>query len=286
MPDKKVFVVTGANKGIGKEIVLSLAKAVTQPALIYVAARDKSRGTAAVAEMKQTLLAAANSTTAELEFLHLDISSEESIKAAVETVKAQGPGYVDVLVNNAGIAAKGDAFNADVARSTIDTNYYGTKHATLAFLPLIRDGGRIVNVSSMAGKLGIVDASLQAQFSDPQLTLDKLDALMESFISAVAADGGETTYKEKGWPRTTYGVSKLGLTAMTRVLARQHADVKAKGIFVAACCPGWCKTDMAGDRAPKSAVDGAKTPVMLATASSVAEWENGGYFTEEKPAQW
>ncbi|KAJ3171689.1 Carbonyl reductase [NADPH] 3 [Geranomyces variabilis] len=277
MTAKKIFVVTGANKGIGKEIVLALPKAFPQPAVIYVAARDKSRGDAAVAEMKKSLGA---DSTAQLEFLALDISSEDSIREAVAAIKA-GPGHIDVLINNAGIASKGDAFDADIARATIATNYYGTKHATLAFLPLIRPGGRIVNVSSMAGKLNIVQAPLQAQFSDPELTLDKLDSLMESFITAVA-DG---TYKEKGWPRTTYGTSKLGVTAMTRVLSRQ-ADVRDKNIFVAACCPGWCKTDMAGDRAPKSAADGAKTPVLLATASSVAEWENGGYLTEEKPAKW
>ena len=54
-------------------------------------------------------------------------------------------------INNAGIAFKGDEFDENVARTTIETNYYGTKRACDAFLPLLKDGARVVNVSSLAG---------------------------------------------------------------------------------------------------------------------------------------
>jgi len=54
---------------------------------------------------------------------------------------------LDVLVNNAGMAFKGSAFNEEVARTTVKTNYYGTKSVCLHFLPLIKDYG-IITCSS------------------------------------------------------------------------------------------------------------------------------------------
>jgi hypothetical protein len=60
-------------------------------------------------------------------------------------------GGLDILVNNAGFAFHGDAWGEEVARTTVNTNYYGTKRVCEAFLPLMREGGRVVNISSTAG---------------------------------------------------------------------------------------------------------------------------------------
>jgi carbonyl reductase 1 len=102
-------------------------------------------------------------------------------------------------------------------------------------LPLIRDGGRVVNVSSAAGKLHKFSPALQDKFKSAK-THNEVTELMEGFKSAVAA-GKE---KEEGWPSAAYATSKAGITSMTRCIAE---DLKTKGskTLVNACCPGYVR---------------------------------------------
>lgn len=170
-----------------------------------------------------------------------------------------------------------------VASSTISCNYYGTLNMCQAFLPLLRDNGRIVNVSSTAGKIGRYSPELQAHFEDPNLGVPGVTALMERFKTGVR----EGTYDTDGWPKSTYGVSKAGVTALTIVLARDYekgllpADVKAKGLAICCCCPGYCDTDMTSHRGTRSAAEGADTPVWLALEAHPATIQ-GGFFQDRK----
>ncbi|KAI8821811.1 inducible carbonyl reductase [Fimicolochytrium jonesii] len=276
---KFVAIVTGANQGIGKAIVAQLAHRPTS-SLIYLAARDEKRGNEAVDELKNGLPADTS-----IAFLHLDVTNEASINAAAARVKSEA-GIVNVLINNAGVAAKGSAFDGEIAKWTVTTNYTGTRKTTQAFLPLIPENGRIVNVSSTMGRLGQVSKELQDQFSSKSLTLDGLDKLMDQFVASVA-DG---TYASKGWPQQAYGVSKVGVTAFSRVLARQP-EITSKNILVAACCPGWVRTNMGGEAAHLSVEDGAKTPVWLATADKQeilegGKLENGLFYRDRKHVEW
>ncbi len=123
----------------------------------------------------------------------------------------------------------------EVVRTTLQCNYYGTLETTQEFLSLIRDGGRVVNVSSVSGKLYNFSSALQNKFKTAK-THNEITALMESFKSAVAA-GRE---KEEGWPSAAYATSKAGVTSMTRCIAE---DLKTKGskTLVNACCPGYVR---------------------------------------------
>jgi len=78
------------------------------------------------------------------------------------------------LVNNAAIAFKGDAFDENVARTTLKTNYFGTVRVCNKLMPLIRDGGRLVNVSSMAGKPSSLSHSLRSKITSSTLKRDEL----------------------------------------------------------------------------------------------------------------
>jgi NAD(P)-dependent dehydrogenase (short-subunit alcohol dehydrogenase family) len=143
----QIALVTGANKGIGFEIARQLAK---RGMTVYVCARDSGRGTAAAEKLQGEGLAAP--------FLELDVLREETIRAAAATIEA-AHGRLDVLVNNAGIADRGDGppsrTDLDAVRRTLLTNFVGPAAVAQVMLPLLRrsPAGRIVNVSSELGSL-------------------------------------------------------------------------------------------------------------------------------------
>jgi NAD(P)-dependent dehydrogenase (short-subunit alcohol dehydrogenase family) len=84
-----------------------------------------------------------------------------------------------------------------------------------------------------------------AHFVDPILSCSsslvlQLTQLMEDF--RIAVKNGD--YKEKGYPESAYGMSKVGVSIMTRIFAKQLKN-DDRHITVNSGCPGWCKTDMA-----------------------------------------
>ncbi|EPQ57827.1 NAD P-binding protein [Gloeophyllum trabeum ATCC 11539] len=278
-----VAIVTGANKGIGKAIVERLAArfegsylAQTTGAsslLIYLTARDESRGLAALQEVRNTAPA-----SVKIEFHPLDINSTESIHALAKSMKERH-GQIDVLINNAAVATKGPAFDEQIVEFTLAPNYYGTKEMCLAFLPLLNPThGRLINVSSMGGVLSRLSSpDLAARFRNAR-AVPEVDALMAEFRADVKAG----TWKEKGWYGSAYATSKMGVTALTRALAHQTRD--KNGLLVNAVCPGWVKTDMAGPSAPKTVEEGAVNPVMLALDD--IKGKSGTFWNDSGEYEW
>lgn len=136
-------------------------------------------------------------------------------------------------MNNAGVAFKAadpTPFQQQ-AQPTLTTNYFGTLQITQKLLPLLEKSTkspRIVNVASMAGKLNkLRSQELLKRFTSPTLTLDELSELMRSFIQDVQSG----VHNEKGWPNSCYCTSKLGVIAMTKVMARM-LKVEFKMIFL------------------------------------------------------
>ncbi|ELR24659.1 20beta-hydroxysteroid dehydrogenase [Acanthamoeba castellanii str. Neff] len=268
--------VTGANKGIGFAIAAQLARA--RPDLhVLLGSRDWERGEEAVAKLKAD-------GVHNVRTLHVDLDDESSLHTAAVEVNSEFGG-LDVLVNNAAVALKGNTFTESDARTTIDTNYHGTRHVCSRFMPLLRDNGRVVNVTArMASLSKLTVPTLKAAFAKPDLTLEELDALMEKFV----ADVTQGRYKEEGWPAgpgyptAPYWVSKIGTNALTRVLARMEANnPNRSGVLVNACCPGFCRTDLAGPKAPRSPEQGADVAVYLSLLPAEATF-NGLLFGERK----
>jgi NAD(P)-dependent dehydrogenase (short-subunit alcohol dehydrogenase family) len=98
MRDKVIALVTGANKGLGKEVVRQLG---TKGMRVYVGSRNQARGEAAFAELVSEGLDA--------QLMQLDVTSDESVTKAAE-ILAQREGHLDVLVNNAGTLVARPAF--------------------------------------------------------------------------------------------------------------------------------------------------------------------------------
>jgi NAD(P)-dependent dehydrogenase (short-subunit alcohol dehydrogenase family) len=141
-----VALVTGANRGIGREVARQLAERGYE---VLLSARDGEQATAVAHELAQ-------STGASVTPLTLDVSDEQSVAAAAERVRAD-VGRLDVLVNNAGIGSdfgvSGVAPDFDAIQRALDTNFYGAYRLTVALLELLRASAhpRIVNVSSGMG---------------------------------------------------------------------------------------------------------------------------------------
>ncbi|NYH78802.1 NAD(P)-dependent dehydrogenase (short-subunit alcohol dehydrogenase family) [Actinopolyspora biskrensis] len=131
--------VTGANKGIGKEIArLLIAAGMT----VHVGSRDTERGRRAVEELG-----------GDARLVRLDVTDSACIAEAAGTVST-----LDVLVNNAGLSdsfAEAPDSGAEEFRRVHETNVFGVLEVTNAFLPALRrsDHPRVVNVSSGTGSL-------------------------------------------------------------------------------------------------------------------------------------
>lgn len=228
-----VAVVTGANKGIGLEIVrLFAGEGITT----VLTARNESLGKKAVEEVHASL------PNAKLDVCQMDITDPVSVISCAEQLKDKYK-HVDILVNNAGIAYKGNIFGADEAAKTLDCNLKGTRRVCEAILPLMKEPGRIVNVCSRcvslchgptaahavqwqylmcihmrrAGMLGQLSSpALKEGFMNPK-DADAVEELADAFVAAIR----DNTHQDKGWSNSMYGVSKLAEVSYTRWLAAQ-----------------------------------------------------------------
>jgi len=145
MAEGKIALITGANKGIGKEIARQLG---AQGMTVLIGARDTGRGEAAAAEL--------TAGGADAHAVRLDVTDAASIEAAAHQIESEY-GKLDVLVNNAGIALDGapGGVDVDTLRRTYETNVFGVFAVTKAMTPLLKksEAGRIVNMSSGLGSL-------------------------------------------------------------------------------------------------------------------------------------
>ncbi|MDX8530443.1 SDR family oxidoreductase [Mesorhizobium sp. VK25A] len=249
MTTKKNALVTGANKGIGLETVRRLAALDYK---VWLGARDAARGeTAAQALCGEGL---------DVEWLSLDVTSDDSVAAAAKTVAARTP-RLDALINNAGIApGYVDALGPDgryqrppsredVAdmKATYDVNVFGPVRVTQAFLPLLvaSPAARIVMVSSYLGSLARASSNSQS----PNVM--------------------------------GYGSSKTALNAITLAFARELAP---RHVMVNAAAPGYTATDLNAHRGGRTVQQAAEIIVRLATLEPGGP--TGGYFDENGALPW
>jgi len=249
----KTILITGCNKGVGFGILKTLA-AQPEKHNFIMAVRSIDNGKKALSEIIKQVPDFEKRAT----ILELDISKSESIDKFVKHMEDTKT-KIHCLVNNAGMAFKGDIFNEEVVRVTFATNFYGTVEFTEKMLSHLHDGGKIVFITSSVGKLGkLKSEELVKKFDDPKITREGIFALAKQFYDEVVSN----TFEKNGWPRAGYVISKLCLNIYTRWIS-QKPDIVKRGIQVYACCPGWVRTDMAGPKAERSIEEGAVCPCYL-----------------------
>ncbi|XP_015948186.1 (+)-neomenthol dehydrogenase [Arachis duranensis] len=271
---QRYAVVTGANKGIGLEVVRQLA---SNGVKVVLTSRDEKRGLHALETLKDL---------SDFVFFHqLDVADPASVASLADFIKSKF-GKLDILVNNAGVSGvvikdtdllpslilKGEELSDDeiekarsqtyeLAQDCLQINYYGAKRTSESLLSLLQlsDSPRIVNVSSFLGQLKcVLNEWAKGVFNDADnLTEEKIDMVLNEFLE----DFKEGRLESKGWPKaiSAYVLSKAALNAYTRILAKKFPTFCINSV-----CPGYVKTDMTSNTGFITVEEGAASPVRLA----------------------
>ncbi|HEY0795507.1 MAG TPA: SDR family oxidoreductase [Acidisarcina sp.] len=224
MTDKKVALITGANRGIGFETARQLGQ---KGVVVVLGARKQSDADAAAAKLSAEGIEASG--------VELDVTDAGDRKAAAEYLDKKF-GKLDILINNAGRGSDEGIVNRTIEttneelETVYNTNFFSVVYLTRELMPLLRksDAGRIVNLSSILGSLTL--------HADPKSPIASTKAF-------------------------AYDSSKSALNAFTIHLADELKNTKIK---VNSAHPGWVKTELGTSAAPMEIPDGAKTSVDLA----------------------
>ena len=198
----QVIAITGGNSGIGFEAARILGAA---GARVIIACRSEARAAAALERL------AAAAPGASLESVSLDLASLASVRACAEALGSMAP-RLDVLVNNAGLMALPRRETADGFEMQLGTNHLGHFALRGLLLERLAEGGRVVNVSSHAHRMG-------------RIAFDDLH--------------GRRSYQR--W--LAYGQSKLANMLFTLELDRR-AKAGGAALTAAACHPGYASTNL------------------------------------------
>lgn len=234
----KKALVTGANRSIGFEATRQLLR---KGYYVYLGSRTLKHGQEAVEKLKAEGLT-------EVEAIQLDVSDEQSVKAARAEI-GNKTGTLDVLINNAGISGgmTQTALGTDVAifKEVFNTNVFGVVTVTQAFMDLLQQAPqpRIVNVTS-----GLASLSLH----------------------------NEPTWKYYHVKAAVYNSSKAALNMYTISLAYELRDTAFK---INAVDPGFTATDFNHHTGTGTVEDAAARLVKYATIGN--DGPTGGFFSDD-----
>ncbi len=193
---KRTALITGANKGIGKEIARQLAQ---QGFAVFIGSRDIAKGR----ETSEELCQAGYEST----FIQLDVTDPVSIRTACGTF-SQKADHLDVLVNNAGILEDHGEnilkLNTEMLDRTLKSNVTGPILVIQDFLQHLQKsstGARIINVSSGAGALKDMNTYAPAY----SISKTALNAVTKQFAGALKGQNIAVNCVDPGWVRTDMG---------------------------------------------------------------------------------
>jgi NAD(P)-dependent dehydrogenase (short-subunit alcohol dehydrogenase family) len=185
-----VAVVTGSSSGIGLAASLALAK---NGYLTYATMRNLAK--------QDSIQSIAEKERLPVRTVQLDVTDENSVKNTIQSIISES-GRIDLLVNNAGYGLTGafEDIEIDEIKALYETNVFGVIRVTQAVLPIMRKqgSGRIINISSGAGRIGFPGSSayVSSKFA--------LEGLSESMAFEVEQFGIKTVLVEPGFVQTNF----------------------------------------------------------------------------------
>ncbi len=255
---KKLALVTGGNRGIGKEVCRQLA---AQGWEVWLGSRDLRAGKAAARELGPSVHA-----------VKLETTSDEDIRTIVALLQKERAGKLDALINNAGVFLDAGWNDRDAAAVDVEPvapkellQTYEAQSAFRAAPKTLEESFRINTVTAF--RMIQAFAPLMAQNGGGR-------------IVNVSSGMGALTDMEGGTPG--YRLSKTALNALTRIFSE---ELKEQGVQVNSACPGWVKTDMGGKGAERDVAHGAETIVWLASSPEAARF-TGGFFRDKEKIDW
>ncbi|KAK3101374.1 hypothetical protein FSP39_003079 [Pinctada imbricata] len=262
---KKVAIVTGANRGLGLEILRQLLQSEKFQGDVYLTSRMTDKGREAAKTLEQYGLNPC--------FHELDITQPGSIRMFEEHLVSKYGG-VDIIINNAAVTytkeEKVPLFRQ--AQLSMGTDFKGTLNMCRIFWPHIRPHGRIVLLTNgyIANK-NVLGSKILERLNGKDVTFHTLITLMDEYMKAVQ-HGLQANF---GWPESPSQIAKIFIVELAKILCKNLQGDRRQNVLVNACCPGWTQTDgskmymdddgLCNGERPSSVSESAKDVVWLAT---------------------
>ncbi|KAI1135169.1 NAD(P)-binding protein [Hypoxylon sp. FL0543] len=237
------YLVTGANRGLGLEIVRVLAnKPSSEVSTVFATLRS---------EPPSALQEIVSSSEGRVVLVQLETRDTKSISEAVDKVKqVVGDRGLDILINNAAInneTPEGVATMTNL-RETLEVNVEAVQNLTVALLPLLKQGQRktVLNMSSIVGSITLLERFLIAPHHAYKVSKAALNCLTKLYALDFDKEGFTFFAVSPGWVKTAQGGPYADLDADTAakavldLLKRDRADLNGK--FLNIHVPGWEKT--------------------------------------------
>ncbi|XP_045514836.1 carbonyl reductase [NADPH] 1-like isoform X3 [Pieris brassicae] len=249
---ERVAIVTGSNKGIGFSIVKGLCQRFK--GVVYLTARDVKRGEQAVSELNKLNLHPL--------FHQLDVADRDSVLRFSEYLRKKHGG-VDILINNAAVANSRDLYNSyEENKYIVDVNYKSILTIQELIFPLVRNNGRIINISSDCGHISNVKNEFWLKkLSKKDLTLKEINEFVDWFLDSCKNNTFRKDDFADNGTVVAYRVAKVALSALTML---QQKELDERNISVNSMHPGLVRTDMTLGVGFYNADEAAETPLYLA----------------------
>uniref|UniRef100_UPI00398EC254 C-signal-like isoform X2 n=1 Tax=Pristiophorus japonicus TaxID=55135 RepID=UPI00398EC254 len=249
----ETVLITGANRGIGLEIVKQLVSSKSPPARIFATCRQPS-----AAQELQKLSA----EHCAVQVIELDVSDPASIKCAAEAVEATiCTTGLNLLINNAGINSFAilETLTAEEMMAAYKTNVVGPLLVTKAFLPSLKKAAQALDMEGMScNRAAVINITS---------LVGSIELSRENFLRA---------------PMYPYRISKAALNMASLCLSE---DLKQYQILCTAIHPGWVQTDMGTMKAPLTVTYSVSS--VLKVLASLSQNDAGKYLDwEGKAIPW
>ncbi len=233
---KKIAIVLGGTRGIGRALAKSLASSWNGNGIVYLTARRQVDGEQTVDSLKAEGVA--------VDYLLFDLADQQAAARVAEVLRTRH-GSVDIVVQNGAYMARAGVPAIEDARLMIETNSHGTLRVLRAFLPILKENGRMIVVASSFGVFKSLPQHLRGRFITTNGDPDAINRAMDDYVAAVEAG----TAASEGWPDWVNIVSKVGQVAVTRAFAvwARQSGVLPRGVLIDAANPGLALTDATRD---------------------------------------